>query len=425
MKKAIIILFTRYPVEGQTKTRLIPALGAAAAAELHGNMTAFALREALATGHEVQVHYTGASKEAMQAWLGDGPIFVPQVQGDLGQRMYAAFLHVFTENGLDCKVLLMGSDCPENRCDNLVHALTLLDVQTCVLGPSVDGGYYLMGLRGGVHKAFFEQISWGSSTVLAQTKAKVGHYALLPSLQDVDYAEDIPQKITVILPTYQEEQRVAKAIASAMTGFAIEVLVCDGGSTDATCRIAQDMGAKVFLCPEDCRGRARQMNYGAERATGDIVLFLHADSLLPAQWDREVRKLLLENTGPVLGYFRFAVSGTFWGKALLTWGTNVRAQRMPYGDQALFLRKKDFFALGAYADVPILEDVCLVKAMKEKGKICGLPLPVLTSGRRWQERGFWRVVLLNQIVLAAAALGIDLEKIRQMYRTGSIRALWK
>ncbi len=430
MEKALIILFTRYPVQGQVKTRLIPVLGAEGAAQLHKQMTEFALQEALATGHQVQVHYMGTDEKSMQEWLGDDIIYVPQGEGDLGQRMHAAFQHAFATVAPDAKVLLMGSDCPDNRRDNLLHALALLDTVSCVLGPAADGGYYLMALRGAesvAKNSFFADIAWGTDVVFSQTITKVAEYATVSCLQDVDFAEDIPAKISVVIPTFQEEQRIAKAIASAKVGFDVEIIVADGGSSDKTCAVAQRMGAKVFVCPQEQRGRAQQMNYGAQQAAGDIVLFLHADSLLPLQWDREVRQVVKQSTDPILGYFRFAVSGDFWGKSCLTWGTNVRAERFlkPYGDQGLFLRKTDFFALGAYADVPILEDVYLVNAMKKKGKLCALSLPMLTSGRRWQERGFLRVTLFNQVVLIAAAFGVDLKKIRKAYREGRLGALWE
>ncbi len=420
-EKNVIILFTRYPVVGKVKTRLMADIGAEAAADMHTAMTAFALRQMVEccekTSCTVEIHYTGGSHEQMQAWLGEQHVYVEQQAGDLGQRMYAAFASAFTRGAH--KVLLMGSDCPDNRASNLQDAFSLLDTSPCVFGPTLDGGYYLVGLRS-LRKDIFENISWGTEKVLEQSLAKVTQCALLSKFQDVDYVQDIPEKISVIIPSYNEEKNILKTIQSVQQGFHVEIIVADGGSSDATCAVAQKAGARVYVCPKEQRGRARQMNYGASMATGSIVLFLHADSLLPVQWDQYIRKALMQNSVQ-LGFFTFAVDGDFLGKKALIWGTNIRAKyfHKPYGDQGFFLRKKDFYSLGAYADVPILEDLYLAKAAKVRGEHVCIPVPIITSSRRWQKHGPLRVTLFNQWVLLAAACGMDLHKVRAAYARGS------
>ncbi len=425
-EKVIFILFTRYPEPGSTKTRLIPGIGAQAAAQLQQKMTEFTLgqiQEAMAfTPHEVHVHYTGACLQAMQEWLGEGLVYEEQGQGDLGQRLQYAFELAFAKGAQ--KVIVIGADCPDNRKANIHKAVQALDDAPCVFGPASDGGYYLVGLTQ-PHPQLFTHISWGSSSVLAESLHKVPHYALLPVLGDVDYACDIPPTISVIIPAYNEEKHIARAIHSAQQAFGVEVLVADGGSFDATASLAQNLGATVYLCPPEQRGRARQMNFVAAKAQGDIVLFLHADSLLPPEWDRAVRQALHPSQGateePSLGYFQFAVSGDFFGKSLLTWGTNMRAQYLhkPYGDQGFFMRKQDFFKVQGYADVPILEDVLLAKAVRKQGKLIPLPLPLVTSGRRWQEHGSLKVTFFNQCILLAASFGMDLQRLHHAYKKGS------
>ncbi len=423
-EKNVVILFTRYPVAGQTKTRLIPALGAEGAAQLQKSMTEFAMQQLrLVTQRiscEIHVHFMGATQECMQTWLGDDVRYFPQGEGDIGQRMHTAFCQAFATGA--SKVLLMGSDCPDIRAANIVEAFTLLEANATVFIPTFDGGYCLVGLTQ-TQEALFTGIAWSTEAVLAQTLAKAPQAALLSPMGDVDYEQDIPEKISVVIPAYNEEKCISKAIHSALQGFAVEVLVADGGSTDDTRHKALELGARVFLCPEEHRGRARQMNFAAKHAQGSIVLFLHADSILPEQWDVHVRRAMREDETR-LGFFTFAVTGDFVGKSLLTWGTNVRAKlfHKPYGDQGFFLKKAQFFSLGAYADVPILEDVFLANAAKAQGGHVCVPLALETSGRRWQERGPLKVTLFNQAILLAASLGMDLHKVRNAYRSGSFWA---
>ena len=286
-----LILFSRYPVPGKTKTRLIPHLGPAGAADLHRRLTEKTLdtiRSAV-RGRTlgVEVRLEGGSRRQLNRWLGPGLIYSRQGQGDLGQRMYDAFLEAF---GRGCRrVLLIGTDIPELSASHIDRAFEALNGRDLVLGPSRDGGYWLIGMR----QAFnlFQGINWGERTVLDQTmalaKGKGLSLHLLETLSDIDTLEDflgwIPQEtykapyISVIIPALNEERNVGMTIAFARNRDA-EVILVDGGSRDRTVQRAIDSGARVLESPP---GRALQQNLGASRARGRLLLFLHADTLLP------------------------------------------------------------------------------------------------------------------------------------------------
>ncbi len=421
-RPVLIILFTRFPLPGQTKTRLIPSLGCEGAAELQRKMTEFTVDQIRQTGWPMQIRYTGGTLAEMQNWLGRTGDYVPQGPGDLGQRMARAFEEAF--NAGASKVLLIGSDCPDNRADNLQRALRQLDAAPCVIGPAVDGGYYLLGLTAPC-PALFENIAWGTEAVFRQTTAKLSRYVLLPTLNDVDRAEDVPESISVVVPTLNESESIKETVRAIRQGFDTEAVVVDGGSRDRTSELALRAGARVVNC---LPGRARQMNAGAQKTSGEILLFLHGDSKLPPAWDRHLRETM-KRPGARLGYFRFALQESFPGSGLITFGTNARARLLgqPYGDQGLFLRRKDFMLLGGFPDVPILEDLLLVKNAKKHGAIACANAALATSGRRWRQYGPFRTWLMNQSLLLAARLGADLDKLGQAYRAGKnpLRALWR
>ncbi len=426
MHTGLIILFTRFPVAGKVKTRLIPSLGAEGAKMLHAQMAEHAFAMALATGYDVQVHYAESSEKDMRHWLDPQGIharvnYVAQIpHEDLGQRMAFAFDAAFA-NGYK-KVLLMGSDCPRNSTENIQNAFQWLDDVPCVFGPAVDGGYYLVGLHK-MRQDIFMDIAWSTDKVLAQTLAKVDSYALVDTLSDVDMPQDIPQKISVIIPALNEEKTIAKTIAAAQKSFLAEIIVVDGGSEDATCAVATQAGSTVYTLKDESEeikaSRATQMNVGAKKARGDILLFLHADTLLPSGWDFAVRHCL-QDKNVSLGCFAFALDGDFTGKKLVEWGTNMRTKyaHLPYGDQGIFMRSEDFANIGTYKNIPILEDVYLVKAAKKLGRIQSLSLPLVTSARRWIKHGALRVTYYNQLVFIAISLGADVHAVRRAYRSG-------
>jgi len=427
-----LIVFTRHPEPGLVKTRLIPALGRAAATALHRRLTLRTLRTANAAAQEMravlEIWYAGGTDETMHHWLGDSWQCVPQNGADLGERMSTAFARSF-ENGTTA-VVLIGTDSPHLTPGILNSAFAALDSHNVVLGPARDGGYYLLGLTQPVPR-LFKNIRWGTDQVLSQTLEILRRSnlepVLLPELNDIDRPEDVTvwqevlkteeanlEHLSVILPTLNEAQNLRSVIERTRQSNPFEIIVADGGSLDATEQVARDAGANIVRSQA---GRARQMNAGAALARGNVLLFLHADTFLPDSWTRAVNAALSRD-GVAAGAFRFRLNGNFPGKRFIELATHCRSHflQMPYGDQALFLRKATFEDMGGYSNLPILEDYEFVRRLRSMGRIVTVPDAAITSGRRWQRKGVFRTTLVNQLIIAAYHLGFDPRKLAALYR---------
>jgi rSAM/selenodomain-associated transferase 2 len=194
----------------------------------------------------------------------------------------------------------------------------------------------------------------------------------------------------------------------------VEIIVADGGSRDATRERARAAGARVV---RSAPGRARQLEAGARAAeAADTVLFLHADTLLPAGWADAVRRALAD---PAVagGAFAFRFDERGAGLRLVEWGVRVRCAlaRLPYGDQAIFLRRRVLDALGGVPQTPILEDLDLVRGLRRHGRLALLPLAATTSARRYREHGVARTAFRNALALAAFALRLDRARVAAWY----------
>ena len=191
-----LIIFSRYPEAGKTKTRMIPALGATGAAQLQRQMTEHTLKTArkmqLGRGITIEVHFAGGNEQLMAQWLDRDIQYVPQITGDLGDKMYSAFERAF--NSGSKRVVTIGIDCPDIDSAILTVAFDSLDKQDLVIGSAADGGYYLIGLTRSIPQ-LFQNINWGTDKVLAQTKLAIAQLGLsvhyLPTLADVDRPEDL------------------------------------------------------------------------------------------------------------------------------------------------------------------------------------------------------------------------------------------
>jgi len=286
-----LIVFTRYPLPGRTKTRLIPSLGPLGAAELQRLMIEQTVKRARSLSSkkqiDIEMRYSGGNWRKMRRWLGPGLTFRPQCPGDLGQRMEAAFHEAFDSSSQ--RVVLIGTDAPGCSMELLEQAYHALVSHDLVLGPAKDGGYWLIGLRR--HAKIFADIPWSTDAVLPTTFERASQLQLstylLSTLSDMDYPEDLsllkpglrPEQplISVIIPALNEAANIEATIRSAQTDRG-EIIVVDGGSSDDTVKRAQAPGDRVTVSPP---GRARQMNSGARLAKGRWLVFLHADSILP------------------------------------------------------------------------------------------------------------------------------------------------
>jgi rSAM/selenodomain-associated transferase 2 len=220
-------------------------------------------------------------------------------------------------------------------------------------------------------------------------------------------------QLTVVIPALDEAEQITGAIASAGAP-GCEIIVVDGGSRDGTPERAAAAGARVVTAAS---GRARQLAAGARLAKGDTILFLHADTRLPENWAGSVRSALAD-PGVVGGAFRLRFEPRSPMLRFIEFGTRLRVAllRLPYGDQALFARRAVLESLGGIPQVEILEDLDLVRALKRRGRIACLPLPVTTSARRYRSAGALRTMLRNWAAVVGWRLGVPRDRIAAWVR---------
>jgi rSAM/selenodomain-associated transferase 2 len=197
--------------------------------------------------------------------------------------------------------------------------------------------------------------------------------------------------VSVIIPTLNEEKSIAQVLADAVALRPHEVIVVDGGSKDRTREISEQLGAVVMITGP---GRARQMNCGARRATGDILLFLHADTHLPPAALHDI-VAALKNPRYVGGRFDVDLGGNHWLLKIIGTMINQRSRitKVGTGDQAIFVRREVFARMGGFPDIPLMEDIAFCRALKRLGGIACLRSKVRTSARRWETEGVWRTMI--------------------------------
>jgi hypothetical protein len=434
-----LIVFTRFPEPGKTKTRLIPALGAKGAARLQRQMTehiiATAAKVSTRPGLTIEVYHDGGNTGLMQEWLGPQFSYRLQEPGDLGRRMARAFEAAF--QGSKGAAVIVGSDIPEISANIIQQAFEGLQKNDLVLGPALDGGYYLIGMKNTIpaeiYSRLFDNINWGTGKVLSQTLQTAResglHFILLEPLGDVDRPVDLhiwqevkktaakpfpAQKISIIIPALNEAATIARTLSHLEGVDNLEVIVVDGGSIDETAELARSRKAKVI---QSNPGKAIQMNTGAAAAAGDILVFLHADTLLPEGFRHQIVAALNQKS-VAAGAFRLSIDSPAAGIRFIECMANLRSRflRLPYGDQALFMKKSLFDKIGGFPEMQIMEDFILVRRLKHKGKIVIVPKAVVTSPRRWLHLGILKTWLINQLVIMAYYLGLPSKRLTRIYR---------
>lgn len=227
--------------------------------------------------------------------------------------------------------------------------------------------------------------------------------------------------ISVIIPTLNSEldlpRTLSALIPAAVEGIVKEVLIVDGGSQDFTLNIADNSGAKIINCE---RGRGKQLKAGAQNALYPWLLFLHADTELMLGWERIVMEFIerIEHNNSKLqaASFRFKLSDVGLRPKLLEALVSIRCRllKLPYGDQGLLIPRILYNEVKGYSCLPIMEDVDLVSRVGRK-RICILPVEARTSARRYQNEGYFKRILRNQLCLLLYLIGVKAELIARIY----------
>lgn len=428
----VLCVFAKPPVPGQVKTRLAAELGAERAAELARAFLCDTwaaveaipwVRPVLATTERGLASVLGLDAEE---WL--------QGSGDLGERLERLLARALAEGA--SFGMAIGADTPGLPARLLDEARDALAGADAVLGPSEDGGFYLIGLRR-CPSGLLCGLPWSCRQTFTHTLARLRDRGLetrvLPAWFDVDLPSDVvrlgellaraeihapgtasvlgaampvggsasPGRVSVVVPTLDEEARIGGLLEelSGIPGLR-EIIVADGGSRDRTLEIARSFpGVRALAAP---RGRASQMNRGARAATGEVLLFLHADVMPPADMARWVDKALADER-VVAGAFRIwtiADGGRSWlGPLLHLADLRSRYSGLPYGDQALFVRAEAFWKAGGFPDQPLLEDLELSRRLRRLGRIRTVPATVRVSGRRFIARPVYYTLMVNVLPL--------------------------
>jgi rSAM/selenodomain-associated transferase 2 len=227
------------------------------------------------------------------------------------------------------------------------------------------------------------------------------------------WADSSAMRISVIVPVLNEQKSIATTLAELQRLKPDEMILVDGGSSDGTREVCQRFGVAFYPSRP---GRAAQMNFGAQQATGDVLLFLHADTRLPpsafddiraALQDRKVLggrfDLQLDDARPMLKLIGFMIS------------LRSRLSKVATGDQAIFVRREIFAELGGYPDIPLMEDVAFSRALKRRGAVACLRSRVVTSARRWEADGIWRTILKMWTLKSLYLLGISPGRLKRYY----------
>ncbi|HID36175.1 MAG TPA: glycosyltransferase [Ghiorsea sp.] len=219
--------------------------------------------------------------------------------------------------------------------------------------------------------------------------------------------------LAIVIPVFNEGKVLPAALKSLQELAVDELIFVDGGSVDNTVSLIQDAG---FVCLQSEAGRAKQMNFGTQNTTSDIILYLHIDTTLSSSNILSIKKTY--NQGYKSGRFNISLSNKSITYRIISYFINYRSclTKVSTGDQGIFVTREAFAAVGGYPDIPLMEDVLFTKQLRRIGKVACLKDVLVTSSRRWEEHGVFSTVWLMWKLRFLFWLGVSPSKLAKMYR---------
>ena len=433
--KQALLIFLRYPEPGRVKSRLAADIGAAEAARVYEKLT----RRTLGVAADFQrqhsdvdlfLFYTPPEKKSQIAEAFPGPWGFVSQQGDhLGARMGGAVQQVLSQGY--SQVLLVGTDLADLEASDFTDAFEAVAKGYAALGPTADGGFYLIGLNRPCPSAF-EPAMWGTPDIFNRTQELLTSSGFrvqrLAERMDVDRLEDLAglqrqawfdATLSIIIPTVNSLVQLGPLLRHLRQQFrpGDEIIIIKAARDDAHPAHAKPIEfAPKILCAVAHRGRGHQLNRGVRLAKGNLLFFLHDDSLPPPNFAYAISKLCAQPEMS-LGCFSLAFSPSQPLLDGIARWANLRTKvfGLPYGDQGLFCRREMFDKVGGFKKLYLMEDVDFVRSCRRFGRILMLPDSIATSPERYLRKGILRTSLQNHLTMLFYHLGVSDRRLYSLY----------
>lgn len=436
MKKALIY-FAKEPMEGKVKTRLAKSITDEEATKIYKLLLEQSL--SLSINQDIDKFvFTQAFTSEYQKYFKGFHTFL-QEGDNIGEKMANAFKTLFSQDYE--QIILVGTDIPMLD-ENIIHeAFDSLHTHHTTINKSEDDGYYLIGFC----REYFEDKVFNvdfKKDVFKQTikSLKPLHVKIGKVLFDIDYIDDLRKfatlkkqttlglhvkkllntfpSISVVIPVYYEKENLPKTLQNLKEkahGSSYEIIISD---TPEITTLNNIDTTTYFTCKAQKAGRAYQLNEGAKMARGEVLLFLHADTLLPKNWDEEILHQYTKNK-KLAGAFSLGIQTNSFVIKLIEFLANIRVcfTNTPYGDQGQFISAHLFSKIGGYDELPLMEDIAIIdKIHKENIKVQILKSKIYTSDRRWKSEGILYTSLRNRVLSTLYHFGISAEKLKKYYK---------